>query len=81
MKTVTLSLIAAGMVSALVSVTVVRFAKPGALRDGKEAGLDAYREVETMIDAAGHHDRPLGERARNRIADLPRRIAAGGQPR
>ncbi|MGI8604191.1 MAG: hypothetical protein ACR2OZ_14540 [Verrucomicrobiales bacterium] len=47
------------------------------LRDGPEASLAAYRDVETMIDTAGHRERPLGERARNRIAELEQRIAKG----
>jgi tetratricopeptide (TPR) repeat protein len=49
------------------------------LRDGPEASLSAYREVQSMIDAAGFAQKGPGNRARDRIADLEQRIAAGRQ--
>jgi hypothetical protein len=46
------------------------------LRDGPEASLTAYREVQSMINAAGYDQKGPGNRARDRIADLEKRIAA-----
>lgn len=49
------------------------------LRDGEQAGLDAYREVEREIEAAGQSEGKLGVQVRAKIAEIER--ASGRAPR
>ena len=47
-------------------------------RDGNTAGVDAFRELERQINSANLTDDKLGEHARERIADLEKRVAQQG---
>lgn len=49
------------------------------LGEGLDAGLTAHREVEAQITAAGHGDGKLGERVREKIAEIEREQARQGQ--
>ncbi len=47
-------------------------------RDGNAAGVDAFREFEAQVNAANLTDDKLGAHARERIADLEKRVAEQG---
>jgi tetratricopeptide (TPR) repeat protein len=52
------------------------------LGKGNPAGLDAYRNVQRQIEAAGYRDSKLGQRAQEKIREIERQIAVtnGNQP-
>lgn len=47
------------------------------LRDGNEAGLEKYREVQREIERAGYSEDKLGDRVREKIAEIERIQATG----
>ena len=49
------------------------------LRDGSEAGLNAYRKVEQEIAEAGYSDQRLGDRVRAKIAEIERAQSVANQ--
>lgn len=49
------------------------------LGEGLDAGLSAHREVEAQIMAAGHGEGKLGERVREKIAEIEREMALRDQ--
>ena len=52
------------------------------LRDGSQAGIDAYRQVQQEISDGGYSDHTLGQRVQEKIDEIERtKTAKSGRPR